>query len=159
MNNIPDDFPPVNHFFEESKHIPKFRRSAQCSLHMLTMRLAIWHKLCTERSVPCWLRSAQLLLGLAFWRKERNSAERIGKAAASCHRQLALTPSLIFRFLAAEALIAKFEFHPRRKKSPIHSDRGFWANDSNFDRNRLSGVQLRFRGGAVLDLRGCNHSL
>ena len=28
------------------------------------------------------------------------------------------------------------------------------ANDSNFDRNRVRGVQLRFRGGAVLDLGG-----
>ena len=36
------------------------------------------------------------------------------------------------------------------------------ANNSNFDRNRVKGVQLRFGGGAfsmlggaVLDLRGC----
>lgn len=32
------------------------------------------------------------------------------------------------------------------------------ANDSNFDRNPLRGCNYGSEGGAVLDLRGCNHS-
>ena len=66
--------------------------------HVLGYMVQIVHRAIRPLLAPVRL---SVFFSFPFWRRERDSAERIGKAAASRHRQLALTPSLNFRFLAA----------------------------------------------------------
>ena len=49
------------------------------------------------------------------------------------------------------------DFFDTLKKASADGGSFFMANDSNFDRNPVRGVQLRFRGGCSSRFRGCNH--
>ena len=57
--------------------------------------------------------------------------------------------------LSVSGLCRLFKCGGYKKSSPCRLL--FMANDSNFDRNPVRGVQLRFGGGCIFDFRGCNH--